>query len=220
MTNRRVNALEHVVIPRLENTISYINSECVPLPLPLLLTLTDTRSAEYKKRLDEMDREEFFRLKKIQSKKKRDNAAREAEDTARRLADERAKYGDKGGERDTAGAGEGAGEGEGGGGGQDLLMERDEDGASSLARSLVGPNRCRSAAVAAFACARDPSNTALTSPSRPQSSFEALAPSSPALRCPVLVPPPLLVSPRPRRTLLLLFLLPYVVPRPSRGRAL
>ncbi|TNY24843.1 ATP synthase subunit D-domain-containing protein [Rhodotorula diobovata] len=104
MTNRRVNALEHVVIPRLENTISYINSE-----------------------LDEMDREEFFRLKKIQSKKKRDNAAREAEDTARRLADERAKYGDKGGERDTAGAGEGAGEGEGGGGGQDLLMERDED---------------------------------------------------------------------------------------------
>ncbi|KAI0748069.1 ATP synthase subunit D-domain-containing protein [Daedaleopsis nitida] len=48
-TNRRVNAIEHVVIPRLENTIKYITSE-----------------------LDEMDREEFFRLKKVQGKKKRD----------------------------------------------------------------------------------------------------------------------------------------------------
>lgn len=37
-TNRRVNAIEHVVIPRLENTIKYITSE-----------------------LDEMDREEFLR---------------------------------------------------------------------------------------------------------------------------------------------------------------
>jgi len=55
-TNRRVNAIEHVVIPRLENTIKYVLSE-----------------------LDEMDREEFFRLKKVQGKKKRDVAAREAE---------------------------------------------------------------------------------------------------------------------------------------------
>ncbi|KAK1226248.1 H(+)-transporting V1 sector ATPase subunit D [Marasmius sp. AFHP31] len=53
-TNRRVNAIEHVVIPRLENTIKYIMSE-----------------------LDEMDREEFFRLKKVQGKKKRDTAARQ-----------------------------------------------------------------------------------------------------------------------------------------------
>ncbi|GAA5983994.1 hypothetical protein JCM10908_006006 [Rhodotorula pacifica] len=69
MTNRRVNALEHVVIPRLENTISYINSE-----------------------LDEMDREEFFRLKKIQSKKKRDTAAKDLEDAQKRQeADERRK---------------------------------------------------------------------------------------------------------------------------------
>lgn len=46
-TNRRVNALEYVILPKTENTINYITSE-----------------------LDEQDREEFFRLKKIQSKKK------------------------------------------------------------------------------------------------------------------------------------------------------
>lgn len=41
-TNRRVNAIEHVVIPRLENTIKYVLSE-----------------------LDEMDREEFFRCVRL-----------------------------------------------------------------------------------------------------------------------------------------------------------
>ncbi|KAF6134121.1 hypothetical protein GIB67_013518 [Kingdonia uniflora] len=48
-TNRRVNALENVVKPRLENTISYIKTE-----------------------LDELEREDFFRLKKVQGYKKRE----------------------------------------------------------------------------------------------------------------------------------------------------
>lgn len=47
VTNRRVNAIEHVIIPRIERTVAYIITE-----------------------LDELEREEFYRLKKIQDKKK------------------------------------------------------------------------------------------------------------------------------------------------------
>merc|ERR1719498_1712679 len=47
MTSRRVNALEYVIIPRIEDIISYINQE-----------------------MDEQTREEFFRVKKVVEKKR------------------------------------------------------------------------------------------------------------------------------------------------------
>ncbi|CAG9862984.1 unnamed protein product [Phyllotreta striolata] len=59
ITNRRVNAIEHVIIPRIERTLAYIISE-----------------------LDELEREEFYRLKKIQDKKKAHRAKKEKEKQA------------------------------------------------------------------------------------------------------------------------------------------
>ncbi|KXJ17494.1 V-type proton ATPase subunit D [Exaiptasia diaphana] len=66
ITNRRVNAIEHVIIPRIESTVSYILGE-----------------------LDEREREEFYRLKKIQEKKKilKDKAEKEKAKKGMDLAD-------------------------------------------------------------------------------------------------------------------------------------
>lgn len=54
VTNRRVNAIEHVIIPRIERTLEYITTE-----------------------LDEREREEFYRMKKIQRKKNEMRATKE-----------------------------------------------------------------------------------------------------------------------------------------------
>lgn len=60
ITNRRVNAIEHVIIPRIDRTLTYIVTE-----------------------LDEREREEFYRLKKIQEKKKQLREKTEKEIAAR-----------------------------------------------------------------------------------------------------------------------------------------
>ena len=61
MTNRRVNALEFVLIPRIAEIIDYIKQE-----------------------LDEIDREDFVRLKKTQDNKKKKKRIQAAEEAKRK----------------------------------------------------------------------------------------------------------------------------------------
>ena len=64
MTNRRVNALEFVLIPRITEIIDYIKQE-----------------------LDEIDREDFVRLKKTQDNKKKKKIEQAKEEAKRKGKD-------------------------------------------------------------------------------------------------------------------------------------
>ena len=70
---------EHVIIPRTENTIKCMSRP----PLPLFAEHWLRQAQDINSELDELDREEFYRLKKVANKKQRDNAAQDAEMKAR-----------------------------------------------------------------------------------------------------------------------------------------
>ena len=80
--NRRVNAIEHVIIPRTDNTI-----KCESMhKSPDAYNAADETSVDINSELDELDREEFYRLKKVANKKARDIAAEDEERRQRKMA--------------------------------------------------------------------------------------------------------------------------------------
>ncbi|KAJ5122308.1 V-type ATPase subunit D [Penicillium atrosanguineum] len=79
VVNRRVNAIEHVIIPRTENTI-----KCLYYHPPSPDVAHSNPNTDINSELDELDREEFYRLKKVSGKKQRDVAEADAEILAAR----------------------------------------------------------------------------------------------------------------------------------------
>lgn len=70
---------EHVIIPRTENTIKCIYHS------PISINIAHANNnADINSELDELDREEFYRLKKVSGKKQRDVAQADAEILAAR----------------------------------------------------------------------------------------------------------------------------------------
>lgn len=69
---------EHVIIPRTENTIKckYINH--------IMKFVCRSHVLDINSELDELDREEFYRLKKVSNKKQKDTAEADAEIVAAR----------------------------------------------------------------------------------------------------------------------------------------
>lgn len=83
-------------------TPSSVRSQTVPVNTPLM-------TSDINSELDELDREEFFRLKKVQGKKQRDTAAQDEEMRIRREAKEAAAAG-KGKDKDSDKENEGGGD--------------------------------------------------------------------------------------------------------------
>ena len=92
-----VNAIEHVIITRTENTI-----KCKSLQSPISFIRHERAnsalfsfsfSKDINSELDELDREEFYRLKKVAAKKVRDTAETDAQMKAKREAAEAADDG-------------------------------------------------------------------------------------------------------------------------------